>query len=248
MEFLEIFTHPSAWGALLALIAMELVLGIDNLIFISIFASKLPPHQQHKARMIGLSLAVVMRLGLLTMIGWIVTLTNPIFTLNAIGVDHAVSARDLILFLGGAFLIWKATKEIHHKMEGQSEDNSVSNAVQMTFASAITWIIALDLVFSIDSIITAVGMVKEVEIMMVAVVVSVGAMIVAAKPLSEFVNRHPTVVMLALTFLVMIGMTLIAESMHFHVPKAYVYFAMGFSVLVELINMRARKKAVVKVQ
>jgi predicted tellurium resistance membrane protein TerC len=219
---------------------MEVVLGIDNLIFISILTNKLPEHQRSKARRIGIGLALILRLGLLGTIAIIVTLTEPIFT--AFG--HGFSWRDLILIAGGLFLVWKATKEIHHSVDpGPSDDVFDTAKVTMTFGAAITQILLLDLVFSLDSIITAVGMTDHVAIMVIAVVVAVTAMLLAANPLARFINNNPTVVMLALGFLLMIGMTLIAEGFGAHVPKGYIYAAMAFSALVEGLNMLSRRAA-----
>jgi predicted tellurium resistance membrane protein TerC len=224
--------------ALATLIVMEVVLGIDNLIFISILTNKLPEHQRSKARRIGIGLALILRLGLLGTIAIIVTLTEPIFTMFG----HGFSWRDLILIGGGLFLVWKATKEIHHNVDPTPADDMFDTAkATMTFGAAITQILLLDLVFSLDSIITAVGMTDHVAIMVIAVVVAVTAMLLAANPLAQFINNNPTVVMLALGFLMMIGMTLIAEGFGAHVPKGYIYAAMAFSALVEGLNMLSRR-------
>ena len=224
--------------ALATLIVMEVVLGIDNLIFISILTNKLPEHQRSKARRIGIGLALILRLGLLGTIAIIVTLTEPLFT--AFG--HGFSWRDLILIGGGLFLVWKATKEIHHNVDPTPADDVFDTAkATMTFGAAITQILLLDLVFSLDSIITAVGMTDHVAIMVIAVVVAVTAMLLAANPLAQFINNNPTVVMLALGFLMMIGMILIAEGFGAHVPKGYIYAAMAFSALVEGLNMLSRR-------
>jgi predicted tellurium resistance membrane protein TerC len=226
------------WIALVTLIAMEVVLGIDNLIFISILSNKLPEADRSRARKIGIAAALIMRLLLLATIAWITQLTQPIFT--ALG--HAFSWRDLILIAGGLFLVWKATKEIHHSVDpDDGREHMLEGAVTLTVGGAIVQILLLDLVFSIDSIITAVGMTNEVAIMYIAVIVAVATMLFAADPLARFIQANPSIVMLALSFLLMIGMTLIAEGMGFHVPKGYVYAAMGFSVLVELLNMLARR-------
>ena len=231
---------PTAIVALATLIAMELVLGIDNLIFISILTNKLPEHQRERARRIGILMALVMRLVLLSLVFVIVQLTDPIF--EAFG--HAFSWRDLILIGGGLFLVWKATREIHHTVDPhEDEADVVSRGATTTFGAAIVQILLLDLVFSLDSIITAVGMTTYVPIMMIAVIVTVIAMLVAANPMARFIEANPTVVMLALGFLLMIGMTLIADGFGFHVPKGYVYSAMGFSALVEALNMLARRRA-----
>jgi predicted tellurium resistance membrane protein TerC len=233
-------SDPTALVALATLIVMEVVLGIDNLIFISILTNKLPEHQRSKARRIGIGLALILRLGLLGTIAIIVTLTEPIFTLFG----HAFSWRDLILIGGGLFLVWKATKEIHHNVDPTPNDDIFDTAkATMTFGAAITQILLLDLVFSLDSIITAVGMTDIVMIMVIAVVVAVTVMLLAANPLAQFINNNPTVVMLALGFLMMIGMTLIAEGFGAHVPKGYIYAAMAFSALIEGLNMLSRRAA-----
>jgi len=231
------FSNPAAWVALLTLVVLEIVLGIDNLIFISILTNKLPREQQVPARRLGIGAALIMRLLLLATISFIVQLTTPLFTLFG----HGYSWRDLILIAGGLFLVWKATKEIHHTVDPvDHKDNMVGNAVTMTLGGAIVQILLLDLVFSIDSIITAVGMTDEIAIMYIAVIAAVTVMMLAANPLAAFIERNPTIVMLALAFLLMIGMTLIADGMGFHVPKGYIYAAMGFSALVEALNMVAR--------
>jgi len=231
-------SDPTALIALATLIVMEVVLGIDNLIFISILTNKLPAHQQAKARRIGIGLALFLRLGLLGTIAIIVTLTEPILSLFG----HAFSWRDLILIGGGLFLVWKATKEIHHSVDPNPNDDVFDTArATMTFGAAISQILLLDLVFSLDSIITAVGMTDHVAIMVIAVVVAVTVMLVAANPLANFINKNPTVVMLALGFLLMIGMTLIAEGFGAHVPKGYIYAAMAFSALIEGLNMLSRR-------
>jgi predicted tellurium resistance membrane protein TerC len=226
--------------ALATLVVMEVVLGIDNLIFISILTNKLPEHQRSKARRIGIGLALILRLGLLGTIAIIVTLTEPIFTLFG----HPFSWRDLILIGGGLFLVWKATKEIHHNVDPTPTDDVFDTTkATMTFGSAITQILLLDLVFSLDSIITAVGMTDIVMIMVIAVIVAVTVMLLAANPLATFIHNNPTVVMLALGFLLMIGMTLIAEGFGAHVPKGYIYAAMAFSTLIEGLNMLSRRAA-----
>jgi predicted tellurium resistance membrane protein TerC len=233
-------SDPTALVALATLIVMEVVLGIDNLIFISILTNKLPESQRSKARRIGIGLALILRLGLLGTIAIIVTLTEPIFTLFG----HGFSWRDLILIGGGLFLVWKATKEIHHTVDpGPSDDVFDTTKATMTFGAAITQILLLDLVFSLDSIITAVGMTDHVAIMVIAVIVAVTTMLLAANPLANFINNNPTVVMLALGFLMMIGMTLIAEGFGAHVPKGYIYAAMAFSALIEGLNMLSRRAA-----
>ncbi|KLI63776.1 TerC family protein [Aurantiacibacter marinus] len=258
MDIMALLTDPAAWLALLTLIALEVILGIDNLIFIAILSNKLPEHQQSKARRIGLALALIMRIGLLMLIGWIVTLQTPLFDLGIEGArgpygeptfETAFSGRDLILLVGGLFLLWKATKEIHHSME--PEDNSgdlldktpgIAKAATATFGTVIAQIVAIDIVFSVDSILTAVGMTDHVPIMITAVVITVGVMMVAADPLARFIEQNPTLVMLALAFLVMIGLVLIADGFGFHVPKGYIYVAMGFSVGVEILNIVQRNK------
>jgi predicted tellurium resistance membrane protein TerC len=250
----ELIASPAAWAALVTLIVMEVVLGIDNLIFISILSNKLPPEQRTKARRVGIGLALVMRLALLTAIAWIVGLVHPVFDLGLVGplgahgepaFETAFSWRDLILIAGGAFLMWKATTEIHHSVDTDSHDTDdlldKKKTLQMTFTAAIVQILLLDIVFSIDSILTAVGMTEHVQIMYVAVVVAVGVMLLAADPLANFINRNPTVVMLALGFLLMIGMVLIAEGFGAHVPKGYIYAAMGFSAAVEGLNIWSRR-------
>jgi predicted tellurium resistance membrane protein TerC len=230
---------PTAWVALLTLIVLEVVLGIDNLIFISILTNKLPKEQQARARRLGIGAALIMRLVLLATISFIVQLTEPLF--SAFG--HGFSWRDFILIGGGLFLVWKATKEIHHTVDPEDhKDTMIGQAVSMTLGAAIFQILLLDLVFSIDSIITAVGMTDEIAIMYIAVIVAVSVMMLAATPLANFIARNPTIVMLALGFLLMIGMTLIADGMGYHVPRGYIYAAMGFSALVEGLNMLARRR------
>lgn len=243
IEFLaphfQFASDPTAWVALLTLVVLEIVLGIDNLIFISILTNKLPVAQRARARRLGISAALVMRLVLLATISIIVQLTTPVFT--ALG--HGFSWRDLILIAGGLFLVWKATKEIHHTVDPDDhKDTMLGETLQISLAGAIFQILLLDLVFSIDSIITAVGMTDEIAIMYIAVIVAVSVMMLAAGPLAEFIARNPSIVMLALGFLLMIGMTLIADGMGYHVPKGYIYAAMGFSALVEGLNMLARRR------
>jgi predicted tellurium resistance membrane protein TerC len=233
---LELISQPQAWMAFLTLTALELVLGIDNVIFISILVDKLPRERRDVARRIGLFLAMFMRIALLLVLSWIVGLTEPLFSVF----DLDISGRDLILILGGLFLIWKSTREIHQLLEG--EEGAASAAVRATFAAVIVQIILIDLVFSLDSIITAVGMVDEVEIMIAAVIVSVALMMVFAGSIGRFVSNHPTVKMLALSFLFTIGLLLVADGSGHHVPKGYVYFAMAFSVAVEMLNLRLRKR------
>lgn len=232
-------SDPTAWVALLTLVVLEVVLGIDNLIFISILTNKLPEAQRARARRLGISAALIMRLVLLATISIIVQLTTPVFT--ALG--HGFSWRDLILIAGGLFLVWKATKEIHHTVDPDDhKDSMLGETLQISLAGAIFQILLLDLVFSIDSIITAVGMTDEIAIMYIAVIVAVTVMMLAAGPLADFIAKNPSIVMLALGFLLMIGMTLIADGMGYHVPKGYIYAAMGFSALVEGLNMLARRR------
>ena len=231
-------SDPTAWVALATLVVLEIVLGIDNIIFISILTNKLPAEQQARARRLGIGAALIMRLVLLATISFIVQLTTPVFT----AFDHPFSWRDLILIAGGLFLVWKATREIHHTVDPQDhKDTMVGDAVSMSIGAAIFQILLLDLVFSIDSIITAVGMTDHIAIMYIAVICAVTVMLLAAEPLSKFIAKNPTIVMLALGFLLMIGMTLIADGFGFHVPKGYIYAAMGFSALVESLNMLARR-------
>ena len=237
-SLLALAADPTAWAALATLVVMEIVLGIDNLIFISILTNKLPEEHQVKARRIGIGLALVLRLALLGSIAYIVQLTEPIFEVFGKG----FSWRDLILIAGGLFLLWKATQEIHHSVDPEPEDKAVGGKAQISFAAAIGQILVLDLVFSIDSIITAVGMTDHVPIMVIAVLVAVSVMLLAADPLSRFIAANPTVVMLALGFLIMIGMTLIAEGFGAHVPKGYIYSAMAFSAGVETLNILARRR------
>lgn len=234
---MEILADPQLWIAFATLTVLELVLGIDNVIFISILSGKLPAEQQPRARYIGLTLALAMRVVLLFSLSWIIGLTAPLF--NVFGQD--VSGRDLVLLVGGLFLIGKSTHEIHGSLEG--EDGHAVKKVYASFASVIIQITLLDIVFSLDSVITAVGMVDNIWIMIAAVVISIVAMMMFAGPIGAFVQRHPTIKMLALSFLLLIGVTLIAEGLHQHIPKGYIYFAMAFSVLVEILNMRLRKKA-----
>lgn len=232
-------SDPTAWVALLTLVVLEVVLGIDNLIFISILTNKLPEAQRARARRLGISAALIMRLVLLATISIIVQLTTPVFT----ALDHGFSWRDLILIAGGLFLVWKATKEIHHTVDPDDhKDTMLGETLQISLAGAIFQILLLDLVFSIDSIITAVGMTDEIAIMYIAVIVAVTVMMLAAGPLADFIAKNPSIVMLALGFLLMIGMTLIADGMGYHVPKGYIYAAMGFSALVEGLNMLARRR------
>ena len=233
---MEWVSDPQIWTALVTLTALEIVLGIDNVVFISILAGKLPPAQQKKARRIGLGLAMAGRIVLLLSISWIIGLTAPIFTL----LSEEFSGRDLILVGGGLFLLGKSTFEIHEKLEG--EEGHASARVPASFTAVIVQILILDVVFSLDSVITAVGTADDVEVMMAAVVIAVLVMLLMAETISGFVDRHPTVKMLALAFLLLIGMSLVAEGLDQHIPKGYIYFAMAFSVFVEMMNMRLRSR------
>ncbi len=259
MDILALLADPSAWLALTTLIALEVVLGVDNLVFIAILSNKLPADQQQRARRLGLGLALFMRIALLSLIGWIVTLQATLINLGLTGApgphgepqfETAFSGRDLILIAGGLFLLFKATKEIHHAMDPEAANGALLDAdkgvVRITFNAAIAQIIALDLVFSIDSILTAVGMTDEVPIMIAAVVITVGLMMVAADPLSKFIEKNPTLIMLALAFLVMIGLVLLADGFGVHIPKGYVYSAMAFSAGVEVLNIVSRNRRVRK--
>ena len=228
-------TEPAAWVGFVTLVALEIVLGIDNVVFISILAGKLPPGQQGRARRLGLGLAMIMRILLLLSLTWIVRLTAPLFTV----LNQEISGRDLVLIVGGLFLMWKSTREIHGNLEG--EEGEASARVTPTLGAVLIQIMLLDVVFSLDSVITAVGMVDEIGVMIAAVVLAVGFMFVFARSIGEFVGRHPTVKLLALSFLLMIGVALIAEGLDRHIPKGYIYFAMAFSVGVELLNLRAKR-------
>jgi predicted tellurium resistance membrane protein TerC len=230
--------NPESWAALATLTVLEVVLGIDNIVFLSILVDRLPPAEQKRARFIGLSLAMVARIALLFSITWVMGLTRPLFAVFG----QEVSGRDLILLLGGLFLIGKATHEIHDKLEGPEDDPVITGRPRGSYASLFTQIVLIDLVFSLDSVITAVGMAKDVGVMVTAVVIAVLFMMAFAGPVSNFVNRHPTVKMLALSFLVLIGVALIADGLGQHIPKGYIYFAMAFSVMVEMLNLRLKKK------
>ena len=253
-DILTLFSDPATWVALLTLIVLEVVLGIDNLVFVAILSNKLPADQQQRARRIGIALALILRLVLLAAIAWIISLNAPLFDLGWVGpvgehgqpaFETAFSGRDLILIAGGLFLLWKATREIHHTVDPKPSDHDLldKKSVAITNAgAAIFQIILLDMVFSIDSILTAIGMTDHLPIMVVAVLVAIGVMLVAADPLANFINNTPTVVMLALGFLLMIGMVLIADGFGVHVPKGYIYTAMAFSALVEGLNMLTRRR------
>ena len=246
---MEWLSDPQIWISLITLTILEIVLGIDNIIFISIMASKLPAEKQKKARQIGLALAMITRVLLLLSLTWIMTLTKPLFNMGDwIGITDAdwlqklsISGRDLILIIGGLFLIYKSTTEIHDKLEG--EDHSVETKAVVTFSGVIIQILILDVVFSLDSVITAVGMADHIGVMIAAVIIAVAVMMVSAGGISNFVNKHPTVKMLALSFLLLIGVSLLAEGFEQHIPKGYVYFAMAFSVLVEMLNLKMKKNA-----
>ncbi|WP_435634480.1 TerC family protein [Pseudomonas solani] len=240
---MEWIADPTAWLGLLTLIVLEIVLGIDNLVFIAILADKLPPEQRDRARLIGLSLALIMRLGLLASISWLVTLTEPLFEVFG----QAFSGRDLIMLFGGVFLLFKATMELHERIEGHTHHQGGSRTYAM-FWPVVAQIVVLDAVFSLDAVITAVGMVEHLEVMMIAVIISIGLMIVASKPLTAFVNAHPTVIMLCLGFLMMIGFSLTAEGLGFHIPKGYLYAAIGFSILIEMANQTVRWRRKRKLQ
>jgi predicted tellurium resistance membrane protein TerC len=233
---MEMLTDPNIWIALLTLTALEIVLGIDNIIFISILTSKLPHEQQARARTIGLSLALITRIALLCSITWIMQLSTPWFTIPVF--DRPISGRDLILLLGGLFLVAKSVLEIHEKLE--AHDETVKNVRVTAFSKVIVQILLLDIVFSLDSVITAVGMASEIAVMIAAVVIAMGVMLVFAGKISDFVNRHPTLKMLALSFLILIGMTLVGEAMGHHIPKGYIYFSMAFAFGVEMLNLRLR--------
>jgi len=234
---LSLLSDPQAWIAFATLTALELVLGIDNIVFISILVDKLRPEEQRRARLIGLFLAMFMRVGLLLVISWIIGLTAPLFSV----LGQEISGRDLILISGGLFLIWKSTAEIHQSLEGQ--EGHAAAAVKANFVAVIVQVIIVDIVFSLDSIITAVGMVDHVSVMIAAVVASVGMMMLFSAAIGRFVNEHPTIKMLALAFLVVVGVVLIAEGFGQHVPKGYIYFSMAFAVAVESLNIRMRKRS-----
>lgn len=232
---MDIFLHADTWVALLTLTFLEIVLGIDNIIFISIVAAKLPEKQQKKARLLGLSLALIVRIFLLLGITWLIGLTEPVISIS----EFELSWRDIILFVGGLFLIAKSTSEIHHKIEGGDQEKEVKTRA---FSSAIIQIVALDIIFSFDSILTAVGLTNELLLMIIAVIASIIVMMIFSGNISDFINRHPTLQVLALSFLILIGFMLSIEALHYHVPKGYIYFAVFFSLIVEMINIRVRKK------
>ena len=235
MDLIPLLTSPEAWVAFFTLTALELVLGIDNIIFISILVDRLPRHNREKARKTGLFFAMFMRIGLLLLLSWIVGATRPLFSV----LEHAISPRDLVLMGGGLFLIWKSTEEIHQLLEGEEEKKATR--IRATVSAVILQIMVIDLVFSLDSIITAVGMVNELPIMIAAVVASVGLMMSFANIIGDFVSEHPSIKMLALSFLMVVGVMLVAESLGHHVPRGYIYFAMFFSLVVELLNLRMTK-------
>lgn len=239
--WMQLLTDPSVWIGLLTLAIMEIVLGIDNIVFISILASKLPAADQDRARKIGLSLAMITRILLLLSLSWVMRLTEPLFEI----LEQEISGRDLILIIGGLFLVAKATREIHHKLEGEDRTEVGGHP---TFHSVIIQILLLDIVFSLDSVITAVGMVDDVVVMIAAVIIAVGVMLVSAASIAHFVDRHPTVKMLGLSFLLLIGVTLIAEGFEQHISKGYIYFAMGFSVFVEMLNLRLQRPSITPVE
>ncbi|GAA5136705.1 TerC family protein [Prosthecobacter algae] len=232
-------SSPEAWIALATLTVMEIVLGIDNIVFISILVDKLPMAERARARFLGLAFAMITRILLLLSITWVMQLKNPLFAVFS----HQISGKDLILILGGLFLLWKSTKEIHHKIEGAHEEAHTASKGRAALSSILIQIAILDIVFSLDSVITAVGMVDDIMVMVIAVMIAVGFMMVFAGTVSDFISRHPTVKVLALSFLLLIGTTLIAEGFHVHFQKGYVYFAMAFSIMVEFLNIRMKSKA-----
>ena len=241
---MEWLSDPSAWVALATLAALEIVLGVDNIIFISILVARLPEKQRALARTLGLGAAMVTRIALLFSIAWVMSLTEPLFGI----LNRDVSGRDLILLGGGIFLLWKSVHEIHNSLEGPQHEASATGVATATFGVVITQIAILDIVFSLDSVITAVGLVDEIEIMVIAIVLAVAVMLFAAKAIGEFVDRHPTIKMLALSFLVMVGVALVAEGWGFHIPKGYIYFSMAFAVMVEMLNLKVRGRGAAPVQ
>jgi predicted tellurium resistance membrane protein TerC len=236
-HWIDWVTEPEAWIALLSLTALEIVLGIDNIIFISILVGRLPPEQRARARFIGLGLAMVMRIGLLLSLAWMMRLTDPVFAVQT----KDFSGRDLILLIGGLFLLVKSVLEIHNALEGEGAEGHAGRAAA-NFLGTLVQIAIIDIVFSLDSVITAVGMVNQIPVMVLAIVVAVGIMMFAAKPIGDFVDAHPTIKMLALSFLILIGVALVGEGFDLHIPKGYIYFAMAFAVAVEMLNLRLRKQ------
>lgn len=246
---LDLLTDPQAWAALATLTALEVVLGIDNIIFISIMTGRLPVADRHRARTLGLMLAMLMRIGLLLSLAWMMRLTEPLFSV----LNNAISGRDAILIVGGLFLLGKSTLEIHEKLEGEEEDAAGQGGpgrAGVSFAGVLVQVMLLDIVFSLDSVITAIGMANRIEVMVAAVVIAVGFMLFSARAVGDFVERHPTVRMLALSFLLLIGLALVADGLDMHIPKGYIYFSMGFSVFVEMLNLklRARRAAPVRLR
>jgi predicted tellurium resistance membrane protein TerC len=237
---MESLLDPQVWLALATLTALEIVLGVDNIIFISILAGRLPEHQRDLARRLGLAFAMLTRIGLLLSLAWIMTLTAPLFEIPVLG--KPISGRDMILIGGGLFLLWKSVHEIHNSLEGEEADRGADAAAVATLGGVIVQIAIIDIVFSLDSVITAVGMVEQVWIMVTAIVIAVGVMMFSAKPIGDFVDRHPTIKMLALSFLILVGVALIGEGWDLHIPKGYIYFAMAFSVAVETLNLRLRAR------
>lgn len=230
---------PEAWIALLTLTALEIVLGIDNIVFISVLVSRLPEHQRQRARVQGLALAMVTRIALLLSLAWIMQLTSPLFTL----MQNEISGRDLILILGGLFLLWKSSQEIWDNLEGAEEQAAGNIKVVSSYAAVLGQIAIIDIIFSLDSVITAVGMAKHIPVMVLAIVIAIGVMMLAARAIGEFVDRHPSIKMLALSFLILVGVALLGEGLDMHIPKGYIYFAMAFSLGVEMLNIRVRKRA-----
>jgi len=234
---MEMLTTPDFWASLLTLTALEIVLGIDNLVFLSVVTSRLPESQRKRATQIGLTGALVLRIIFLSMIVWIAGLVTPVFSIG----EHAVSWRDIILLGGGLFLLTKGTMEIHHTVEGEEDEPDATKATANAFTAAIIQIIALDIVFSLDSVITAIGMTQNLPVMITAVVIAIGVMMFAARPVGDFVEKHPTTKMLALSFLLLVGLALIADGLHFHIPREYLYFAIAFSASVEGLNLWAKR-------
>lgn len=235
---MEWLSNPQAWIALITLTALEIVLGIDNIIFITILVGKLPQKQRNKTRILGLGLAMITRIILLLSITWVMKLTSPLFRVFSQG----ISGRDIILIIGGLFLLWKSTREIHDSLEG--EETAITTKITVSFIGVLTQIALLDIIFSLDSVITAVGLVKDVAVMILAIVIAIIVMMFSSGAIGDFVEKHPTIKILALSFLVMIGVTLIAEGFEFHIPRGYIYFAMAFSVTVEMLNIKMRKRSV----